>query len=192
MKIVIPNQDTFNFLTSDFEETWEALVKRATERRGNGLSDGGGLNYGFALIAMILLEFGCRLCGKGTNSIGTLENELRRVEMKYFTQIPGVVRLPKEFDFPAPADSLLAFLFDVIRNGKAHHYESIDVTVSNGTVIAAIAGPNSKRSIKSTSRRRSRKHLRYKLYQNNLLIYVRPDQLFLDFKKAIKKSGILA
>jgi hypothetical protein len=80
----------------------------------------------------------------------------------------------------------------VIRNGKAHHYESIDVTVSNGTVIAAIAGPNSKRSIKSTSRRRSRKHLRYKLYQNNLLIYVRPDQLFLDFKKAIKKSGILA
>jgi hypothetical protein len=82
-------------------------------------------------------------------------------------------------------------LYDLIRNGKAHQYQSPIVNLSDGDFDVKLTGAMPTRTILRSNRRRSRKHLRFNLSTGVLSLYVRTDQLFLDLKSAIQTSGII-
>lgn len=106
----------FKYITDDFESAWEALVARPGKHEGGG-------NFLFALLAMILLEFACRVCKQGDKKqrLNSLSTKLSNIEPKYFTKVPYEYKPRKpEFCLPGGASTLLALLFDIIRNGKAH------------------------------------------------------------------------
>jgi hypothetical protein len=74
-----------SFIIGDFEAAWDAPVARAVEHAGGG-------NFMFALLAMILLEFACRVCAKdNTNAkLSDFSHALGKIEPRYFTPLPGV------------------------------------------------------------------------------------------------------
>jgi hypothetical protein len=185
-----PAETIFQYIVGDFESAWDALVSR------KGRPDGGG-NFMFALLAMILLEFACRVCAKdktGTklaNLIGALKN----IEKRYFTPLPGTWGNTSEFTLPGanPQNHLLGMMFDLIRNGKAHQYQSAIVKLSDGEVDIDLTGAAFDRGLKRPGRRRPKRHLCYRVsLSGDLALYVRTDQLFLDIKRAIEKSKIIS
>src|ERR1700675_4285359 len=177
----VPANRIFEFIVGDFQAAWSGLVDRKCGHIGGG-------NFMFALLAMILLEFACRICAKDkTNKkITDLTNALKKIEPRYFTPLPGPCSKTREFTLPGPNPDrhLLGMIFDLVRNGKAHQYQSPIVTLSDGDVDIDLTGPASDRVLTRRGRRRPRKHLRYKVVSGDLSLYVRTDQLFLDIKKA--------
>jgi hypothetical protein len=178
----------FSFIVGDFEAAWSALVARKGRHAGGG-------NFMFALLSMILLEFACRVCAKDkTNKkLTNLTDALSKIEPRYFTPLPGGWGATSHFVLPGanPQCHLLGMMFDLIRNGKAHQYQSAIVTLSDGEVDIDLTGAASDRGLTKPGRRRPTKHLRYKVsYSGDLCLYVRTDQLFLDFKRAIENSQI--
>jgi len=151
----------------------------------------------FAFITTILLEFACRVCKDDTlgNKLPNFSQALKNIEPRYFLPLPGKCRKPGgEFTLPGPnPDShLLAMLFDLIRNGKAHQYQSAILTLSGGDFDVSLTGALPSRSLLRPNRRRSRNHLTYKvLPSGDLSVYVRTDQFFLDIKHAIQNSRII-
>ena len=184
-------QVIFNFIVADFETAWDCLAARKKHSSGGG-------NFIFALLAMILLEFACRICKKDTTGkkIADLTNALKKIEKRYFTPLPGPCRGKSgEFDLPGPNPDrhLLAMIFDLVRHGKAHQYHSAIVTLTDGEVDIDLTGAVSNRGLTRKGRRRPKKHLRYKISPSgDLSLYIRTDQLYLDIKKAIKDSGIIS
>ncbi len=176
-------------MVSDFEQTWNLLAARQNER--------GGGNFMFALLAMILLEFACRVCRKDATgqALRDFSDELQKLEPRYFTTITNLQVRTKEFTLPgqSPQSSLLALMFDLIRNGKAHQYQSAIATLSGGQhVDIDISGAASGRDLSQSGGPRRNAHLRYKrTSSNDVAIYVRTEQLYLDIKQAIEVSGIL-
>jgi hypothetical protein len=172
----------------DFEAAWGALIARKRPiARGN---------FMFALMAMILLEFACRICAKDKSGkkLGDLTAELARIEPHYFTKLPGPCGSTGEFNLPGPhpESSLLGMMFDLIRNGKAHQYQSAVVTLSDGEVDLDLTGAVPGRELNKPGRRRPAKHMRYKKSASGLSLYIRTDQLFLDIKRAIVRSRIIS
>jgi hypothetical protein len=150
----------------------------------------------FALLSMILLEFASRVCAKDTTNtkLANLTNALMKIEPRYFTQLPGPCVKTSEFTLPGsnPQAHLLGMMFDLVRNGKAHQYQSAIVTLSDGDVDMDLTGAASDRELMKPGRRRPGKHLRYKVSSSgDLSLYVRTDQLFLDIKRAIENSRII-
>ena len=151
----------------------------------------------FALLSMILLEFACQVCATdGTKKkLANLTDALRKIDERYFTPLPG--RCPKTSGFALPGDTpeteLLGMIFDLVRNGNAHQYQSPIMTLSDGQVDIDLAGPAPGRELTRVNRSRPAKHLRYKITRSgDLCLYVRPDQLFLDIKMAIENSHIIS
>ena len=184
----LPAIEILRFIVNDFESAWEALADKP------GLPGRG--NFMFALQAMILLELACRVCAKDATrtKLSVLSDAMVSIEPRYFTRMPGPCGAAKEFDLPGPnADShLLAMLFDVVRNGKAHQYQSAIVRLADGDVDVDITGATASHGLARAGGRRARNHLRYKISDSgDLALYVRTDQLFLDLKKAIEDSGVI-
>ena len=157
----------------------------------------GGGNFMFALLSMILLEFACRICAKDLTGrkLTAFTSALESIERRYFTRLPGPCVSTAEFTLPgsSPGCHLLGMMFDLIRNGKAHQYQSAVVTLSDGQVDIDITGAACDRALRRPNRRRPRRHLRYKVSNaGDLSLYIRTDQLFLDIKKAIENSGIIS
>lgn len=157
----------------------------------------GGGNFMFALLSMILLEFACRVCARDKTGVALQEltKILQKRERPYFTPIPGTCNTTSEFTLPGtnPQSHLLGMMFDLIRNGKAHQYQSAIAILADGEVDIDITGAASDRSLTRPGRRHSRRHLRYKLSPSgDLSLYIRTDQLFLDIKSSIEESGIMA
>jgi hypothetical protein len=70
-------------------------------------------------------------------------------------------------------------MFDLIRNGKAHQYQSAIVTFSDGEVDMDLTGAASDRGLTKPGRRRPRKHLRYKVSASgDLSLYFEPISYF--------------
>lgn len=185
-----PANRIFEFIVSDFEAAWGGLV----DRKGGHV---GGGNFMFALLAMILLEFACRICAKDkTNTkLTNLTNALQKIESRYFTPLPGPCSETNRFTLPGPNPDrhLLGMIFDLVRHGKAHQYQSAIVTLSDGEVDIDLAGAASDRGLTRKGRHRPRKHLHYRVSSSgDLSLYIRTDQLYLDIKKAIKDSGIIS
>jgi hypothetical protein len=186
----LPASTIFQFIVDDFESAWGALVTR------RGRNAGGG-NFMFALLSMILLELACRVCRADTSNkkLADLTNVVKRIEPRYFTQLPGPCARTSEFTLPGanPGCDLLGMMFDLIRNGKAHQYQSAIVRLSDGDIDIDLAGAASGRSLDKPGRRRPTRHLRYKVSPSgDLYLYVRTDQLFLDIKRSIQESGVIS
>lgn len=182
-------QGIFNYIVGDFESAWSALTaKQGPIARGN---------FMFALLSMILLEFACRVCaGDPTNSkLARLTKTLGKIERRYFTALPGRWGTTNGFTLPGPnPDShLLGMMFDLVRNGEAHQYQSPIVKLSGGDVDIDLTGAMPNRALTRPGRRRPAKHLCYRIScSGDLSLYVRTDQLFLDIKRAIEKSRIIS
>ena len=87
--------EIFDFITGDFQSAWNALaaVPDAVARhRGN---------FMFALQAMILLEWVCRLCSNDANALQDFSKALQQIEPRYFTQLDDGVPPPgRDFSLP--------------------------------------------------------------------------------------------
>lgn len=157
----------------------------------------GGGNFMFALLSMILLEFACRVCAKDLTDakLRAFTTALQAIEPRYFTKLPGLCSSTSEFTLPGadPEKHLLGMMFDLIRNGKAHQYQSAIVTLSDGQVDIDLTGAASDCSLTTPGRCRPARHLQYKVSKDgDLSVYVRTDQLFLDIRNAIESSGIIS
>ena len=121
--------ETFAFLTGDFEYAWDALAERSEAEAPNRG------NFMFALHATVLLEWLSRLCASDKRSLSEFATELHNLEPKYFTELPIPCKRPN-FLFPGigcdPLNSLLASVWDLIRNGQAHQYHDIIVELTDG------------------------------------------------------------
>jgi hypothetical protein len=185
----VPAQEIYDYIVGDFESAWGALVaKQGTIARGN---------FMFALLSMILLEFACRVCAKDATKgkLAQLTKALETIERRYFTPLPGSCCKTNEFILPGqnPDSHLLGMLFDVVRNGKAHQYQSPVVQLCDGDVDIDLTGATPGRALTTPGRRRPAKHLQYRVSSSgDLSLYVRTDQLFLDIKGAIEKSQIIS
>jgi hypothetical protein len=102
-----------------------------------------------------------------------------------------------EFIIPCSQNTsgtLLALMFDVIRNGHAHEYETKPVNLNcGGTLEIGLTGADKNYCLHPpTAGERESTHLvQYKdSTEDCLILKVRSDILFLDFWKALKESGL--
>ncbi|HEY3439132.1 MAG TPA: hypothetical protein VGK29_00190 [Paludibaculum sp.] len=187
-----PAEVVFGYIVDDFESAWNSLVARP------GYQEGGG-NFMFALMSMILLEFACRVCfkDKSGEKLQELTNALKAIDPRYFTELgtPPIKNNNGEFTLPGakPNPTLLGLLFELVRNGKAHQYQSAIAGLANDKCIDIdITGAASFRGLNYYGRTRPPEHLGFKIsVDGDLSLYVRTDQLFLDFRQAIEDSGII-
>jgi hypothetical protein len=125
-------QQIFQWLTNDFESAWGSLTMRPENdlRRGNFI---------FALWGTPLLEWASRLCDGDPAALQALSTELHHRQPRYFLLLPAPSPyVPRDFTLPNLGDSEsqpLTYLFDLIRNGQAHHYQQISGELNDGTVF---------------------------------------------------------
>jgi len=182
------------FITSDFKGAWDSIAANKNTRIGRG-------NFMFGRQAMNLLEFAARLCSGDVTgkALTAFSRELKKIEPKYFTALPSPCPAPSDFILPhdgnADGNLLLWALFDLMRHGLAHQYQQIIATLTDGKrFYIQLTGAEIGRSL-STVRRKQRPdvHLAYFVDSDgDIGLKVLPDILFIDFEKAIKKSGLLA
>jgi hypothetical protein len=180
------------FIVEDFKGAWDSVAANPDPKIGRG-------NFMFARQAMNLLEFASILCTGDPSdaALQTFSTELRKIEAKYFTELPGSCSLTKDFILPHTSSSigssLLDALFDLVRHGLAHQYQQTIVTLTDGNhFYVSITGPDHGQYLSTFKSQRPPKHLAYTFDNDgdmNLIIY--PQILFLDFEKAIDKSHVL-
>ena len=185
-------QKIYQYIVNDFKDAWNSLAC-------NPSAIGRG-NFMFALQATILLEFAARLCStdKSEVALKDLSAELFRIESKYSTRLPGACVSTKDFTLPyknsKDGDELLWVIFDLVRNGQAHQYQQIKVTLNDGVDFQiALTGAEIGRDLELVSKSpRPDHHLGYlRDPQNDLWLGVCPDLLFLDIDNAITTSKLL-
>jgi hypothetical protein len=82
-------------------------------------------------------------------------------------------------------------IIDLVRNGKAHQYQSPIVKLSDGCFDVDLTGAMP--GCELTKPNRPPDHLGYRILSSgDLSLRVRSDQLFLDIKQAIEDSQILS
>ncbi|HSI20855.1 MAG TPA: hypothetical protein VLA04_04130 [Verrucomicrobiae bacterium] len=181
-------QTTFAHITGDFRSAWDALSKddKATNRG----------NFMFALQAMILLEWIMRLCSTDTNARDRFLGELNKIDSRYFTRLPAPGKeIDRELNPPRDHEwHLIWSIFDVIRNGQAHQYEQIIVTLPQKKSFAfSLAGGAELGSSLSQipTKIDRKKYLGYRVESGHGWIYLHAGLLFLDIESAILSSNIL-
>jgi hypothetical protein len=90
--------------------------------------------------------------------------------------------------------NLLSALWDLIRNGNAHEYQDIFVTLTDGKHwTLGLLGVKYKCSLAALSKERSSlRHLTYCLDQaGDLTLTVHPRALFLDISAAVRNANLL-
>lgn len=186
--------EIYDFITGDFRSCWDALAARSkvqAPNRGNFL---------FALQTMILLEWISRLCANDLAARQDFALELNKIDPRYFAELPGPCPAPgRDFSFPGlpgkdEQKSLLAALWDLIRNGQAHEYQDIIVNLTCGKRwVLMIKGVHPRMTLEEVDRQRPNlRHLDYQIDPNgDLLLGVHPGVLFLDLIAAVKNANLL-
>jgi hypothetical protein len=111
--------------------------------------------------------------------------------------LPGKCDKVKDFDLPfinnSESDPLLWCLFDMIRHGLAHQYQQIIAKLKDGKHFAIkLTGADFERNLNYVKSSRPVDHLSYCVdHQDDLILTVCPEVLFLDLEDAINKSKIL-
>jgi hypothetical protein len=187
------DSDVFSFMEGDFRCCWDALAgksKAEADNRGNFL---------FALQAAILLEWVARLCTNQTVR-EDFASALESIDKRYFIDLPGPCqRAGRDFDFPglpgkAPQESLLAALWDIIRNGLAHEYQDIIVNLTCGKQWGLkIKGVLPGLTLAKVDRMRGTlQHLDFEVTQaGDLVLGVHPGIFFLDICAAVRNANLL-
>ncbi len=126
---------------------------------------------------------------------------LNDIDPLYYTSLPGVCcNGDAEFDLPSvsglqPSTQLLWALFDLIRNGQAHQYQQIllkPLLDGAGFVIALTGLCESWALSRILASGRATEHLCYERDKDNdLVLHVRTEWLFLDIKHAIESANLL-
>lgn len=191
--INMSSADIYIGIVADFEGAWLGLSRVTIEEAG------GRGNFMFARQAMVLLEFICRLTSP--NATPTTEHvhfceALHSLEPRYFGELPGTCAsedseyvLP--FYGPNPERQLIRGVFDLMRNGGAHQYQQIPVTLADDRSFGISIGNGSwpdDRPLGDPRRRRG--HLVYQKQPDATWLAVSPDTLFLDIKEAAESAGI--
>jgi hypothetical protein len=184
-------REIFAFLTGDFECAWDALAERSEAEAPNRG------NFMFALQSMVLLEWLSRLCASDKSALSEFAVELRNLEPKYFTALPVPCKRAN-FSFPGvgsdPLRSLLAWAWDLIRNGHAHQYHDIVVELTDGKHWAlGIEGVKHGWPLSRVGESRSSlQHLHYLIDQDeDVMLLIHPGALFLDLRDAARNSRLL-
>lgn len=187
---------------ADFEAAWDALV----ERRPADPDFGGG-NFMFSLMAMVYLELICRTVAADASGMVMrhFSERLAEIEPRYLTKLPGVVAVPTGVKLPTrpgvPVDrTLLAMLFDLIRNGQAHLYQQISVALAaedreTDLLTIALGGTTGRPTIAETRAALTRPadHLLLeRTPKQHLRLTVLPDVLFTDFDVAARRSSVFS
>lgn len=185
--------EVFDFITGDFRSAWNALAEIPETIAGHRG------NFMFALQAMILLEWVCRLSSDDANALQDFSKALKQIEPGYFTQLDTGIPSPREFSPPGigpdPLKNLLSVLWDLIRNGNVHEYQDIFVTLTDGRHWAlGLLGVKYKCSLAALSKERSSlRHLTYCLnHAGDLTLTVHPGALFLDIFGAVRNANLLS
>ncbi len=157
----------------------------------------------FANLALVFLEFTCRLCKSDPKqkALPEFSKRLNSIDKRYFIQIPGLsIPSPRGFNLPHvdashANDLLICALFDLVRNGLSHQYQQMLVRLRGGknwgiTLTGAARGKYLE-LIDSSPRSKSN-HLRLKRVSNgDVWLTVNPARLFLDFKHAFDGAKLL-
>jgi hypothetical protein len=185
-------QNIYELFRVDYESAWDALAATSRDQfPGRG-------NFMFARSAMGLLEFASRLCvsdGSG-QALTDFSRELEMIEPRYFVQLPGPSRLPKEFSLPTAGNldcQLLTLLFDLIRNGQAHQGQQIMGKLSDGfTIGVSLSGVGDRTIRELENAPRSKQHLRVDTGDaRRTWINLSPGLLYLDVRRAIDGARLL-
>ncbi len=154
----------------------------------------------FALLGVVLLEWACQLC-KSDPTKQALEDfgkALQKLNPRYFTRLPAACEGSKNFTLPSidsdPKRTLLAGIWDMIRNGQAHQYQDISVTLEGGGQwILMIRGVQHGVSLSELAATRfSVHHLEYCIdSDDDVLLYIHPGVFFLDIRDAIMEARLL-
>lgn len=197
---VTPTATIYAFITGDFESAWNAIAAFPSDTEdARSLQNRG--NFYFGMQAMVFLEWICRLCKSDPTgqAMQDFSRELHAVEPRYFTQIAGSCQLPpcppRGFHLPSVGGTpcerlLLSTLFDLLRNGLAHRYEQIVVTLINGELGVSLYGPEYEHLLRTVTRFRASHHLSYQTIDGNIIIRAHPGILFLDFKAAFENAKL--
>ncbi len=181
----VPAAILFRYIVDDFQVAWNALVERD---EGNG----GGGNFLFALLATVLVEFAWRLCGNDQARCTRFRGALGAIEPLYLSRVRGQWNGSGNFKACWRDDEFLTMIFDAVRNGKAHQYQSPVIRLKcDCRLDVDVTGPRRGRELRNRSWRPT-DYLHYKVSAaGDVSILLRPDQLFLDIKNAIEASGLL-
>jgi hypothetical protein len=194
----LPPQTLYDFIVGDFEVAWNAvaavpaIVK--TGHRGN---------FMFARQAMTLLEFAARLCTSDTSGAGlrALSEEIEKIEHRYFTPLPSVcMNVGRDFELPSSPtkgpreQQLLWALFDLIRNGQAHQYQQINVSLPDGKQFKiGLSGAQYGLTLnRSFAGGRPDQHLAFRLAPEGVGLDILTNILFLDIREAVSRANLLA
>jgi hypothetical protein len=188
----LPASTLFQFVREDFRKAWDSM---ATVEFNPGV----GGNFMFARQAMTLLELVCRVAAADESgaTLADFSAQLERGDPLLFTMLPGGppgppngLALPSSQEAGHPTHwQLIAVLFDLIRNGQAHQYQQIPVTLADGAILdISIGGVQPGRllsTILAEPGRRSVEHLMiHRQGRGNFWVCVDPAVLFLDFEGA--------
>ncbi len=187
-------EQVFVAICSDFETAWDAVAGQQ-DRAGMGRG-----NFMFTTQAMVLLEWACRLCaGDSTDrALCALEQALYRIRWEYFTLLPTSLFTPaRDFRLPnspiaqSGSQPLLWMLFDLVRNGLTHQYQQIVLRLSDAPVYVRLGGPVYGYTIAKARQDGPGNHVATVDEEGALGIVVKPAWLHMDFRNAVKESGIL-
>ncbi len=187
--------EIYGFITGDFQCAWDALAaKTLAEAANRG-------NFMFALQTTILLEWVSRLCGsdKTGKAMSDFAAELQKIEPRYFTELDGSCPHPG-FEFPGqpgkdPLKSLLAAVWDLIRNGQAHHYQDSIVGLTCGRQwVFLIKGALHEMTLTEVDAKRSTlQHLDFSIHADgDLILNIHPGVFFLDIRAAAENATLLS
>lgn len=187
----------YRIITGDFKSLWDSLALNKNPSNGG--------NFALGLLDMILLEFIATYCkgDKSGKTMNVFSTELNSIDPKYFAEIPNfsASKRIKKLKLPSRSGSyneLIHILFDLIRNGQAHHYQQILVDLKDKRLVVTISGrvgvPGRLEGLllREAGELNQRKgHLEITYGQKCLFISFRPEIFFLDITKTVEKSGIL-
>ena len=181
----------YSLITEDFEAAWDSVASNHSKIAR--------CNFMFGRQAMNLLEFASILCEDDSagNAVRSLSNDLKSLDYRYFTKLPGSCAFTKEYTLPNDGNRtgnlLLWAMFDLIRHGLAHQYQQTLVNLSdkkNFYIELTGAEENMSLSVVASSPRPYR-HLSYFIDNDgDLCLKVYSEILYLDIKKAIESSSL--
>jgi hypothetical protein len=166
----------------------------------------GGANFLFALMAMLLLEWACRLCKTDSRgrALPAFSQALNSINANYFVTLPGSVQTPRDFALPSipgmASPPLIWMLYDLLRQGQAHHYQQLVLHLADAHVYVKLVGqpyrPMPRRlhgrwHLSQFSAGHA-SHLEFERDDNNELFpRVMPEVMFLEINEAASRPRLL-
>ena len=176
------------YLRSDFESSWRGIVLyKLSIKQFEG--DGFG-NYLFSLHALIMLESALFYCASDRERKKLVKHLFAR-DPRYKTSLATEGGYAIQ-NISCTANTLIALIFDLVRNGHAHDYSTKpSITEDRQMVTIGPYGITKNPNLFEPSRDdRLSDHLELQKCDGSYVITLRPDVLFHDIWSAIREVGL--